>query len=136
MRRETEDFMVRHGMLRENGRILAALSGGADSVCLLYVLAGMREKWNLEIRAVHVNHGLRGQEAERDQAFSESCARSLEIPFSCVKVDVRELAVREGLSEEEAARNLRYQAFEEAGGRALGRRRRCSGAGGGGPSPG
>ena len=116
MRRETEDFMVRHGMLRENGRILAALSGGADSVCLLYVLAGMREKWNLEIRAVHVNHGLRGQEAERDQAFSESCARSLEIPFSCVKVDVRELAVREGLSEEEAARNLRYQAFEEAAG--------------------
>lgn len=114
MRRETEDFMVRHGMLKKGGRILAALSGGADSVCLLYVLAGMREKWDLEVRALHVHHGLRGAEADRDQAFSESCARSLGIPFSCVQVDVRQLAAREGLSEEEAARSLRYQALEEA----------------------
>ena len=114
MRRETEDFMVRHGMLKKGGRILAALSGGADSVCLLYVLAGMREKWNLEIRALHVHHGLRGAEADRDQAFSERCARSLGIPFSCVQVDVRQLAAKEGLSEEEAARSLRYQALEEA----------------------
>ena len=114
MRRETEDFMVRHGMLKKGGRILAALSGGADSVCLLYVLAGMREKWDLEVRALHVHHGLRGAEADRDQAFSESCARSLGIPFTCVQVDVRQLAAQEGLSEEEAARSLRYQALEEA----------------------
>lgn len=114
MRRETEDFMVRHGMLKKGGRILAALSGGADSVCLLYVLAGMREKWDLEVRALHVHHGLRGAEADRDQAFSESCARSLGIPFSCVQVNVRQLAAQEGLSEEEAARSLRYQALEEA----------------------
>ena len=114
MRRETEDFMVRHGMLKKGGRILAALSGGADSVCLLYVLAGMREKWDLEVRALHVHHGLRGAEADRDQAFSESCARSLGIPFTCVQVNVRQLAAQEGLSEEEAARSLRYQALEEA----------------------
>lgn len=117
MRKETEDFMARHGMLEKDGRILAALSGGADSVCLLYLLAGMREKWGLKIRAIHVNHGLRGEEAERDQRFSREFARSLDIPFLCERADVRLLAAREGISEEEAARNLRYRIFTAAAGR-------------------
>ncbi len=62
--------------------MLAAVSGGADSVCLLYVLAQIREDWDLELKAVHVHHGLRGEEADRDAAFTKALCEKLLVPCS------------------------------------------------------
>lgn len=113
MRKQVEDFIQKQGLLQPGDKVLAAVSGGADSVCLLHVLAGLRESWELELKAVHINHGLRGAEADRDEAFtSEVCSR-LSVPCSRRTIDVRELVEEQGLSEEEAARNLRYQVLEE-----------------------
>lgn len=113
MRRRVEEFIQKQGLLQPGDRVLAAISGGADSVCLLHVLNQMRESWELEIRAVHINHGLRGKEADGDEAFTAEFCSRLSIPCSLRRIDVKELVEEQGLSEEEAARNLRYQVLEE-----------------------
>jgi len=94
--------------------VIAGLSGGADSVCLLAVLAKLRKLLGIRVEAMHVHHGLRGEEADRDLEFSRETARRLGVPFREAHVDVRELVQSRGLTEEEAARILRYEALENA----------------------
>lgn len=107
-RRTVEEYH----MLAPGDRVIAAVSGGADSVCLLALLWEMRKAWGLELRVVHVHHGLRAGEADRDGEFvSELCGR-LQVPCRVCKVAVREMASERGMSEEEAARFLRYEALE------------------------
>ncbi len=90
-------------------KLVVGLSGGMDSVCLLYVLKGL----GYELEAVHVNHGIRGQEADRDEAFAKELCRKEEIPFHGFRFDVPSISKKEHLSEEEAGRNVRRQAFAE-----------------------
>lgn len=100
-------------MIRPGDRVIVGLSGGPDSVCLLSLLAELRPV--LEIRglhAVHVNHGLRGVESDRDQEYAEEIARQLDATFDAVCADVRKLAEEQGTGEEEAGRKLRYSVFE------------------------
>lgn len=105
-------YMEQQGMIPENGNVVAGVSGGADSVCLLLVLTKLRKKLGLTLSVVHVDHGLR-KEAGEDAAFvQELCAR-LEVPFVLRRADVAQIACREGISGEEAGRNVRYEAFEE-----------------------
>ena len=106
-------FIRQQDLLKPGDGVLVGFSGGADSSCLLRVLAGMTRLLGIELYAAHVNHNLRGAEAQRDEAFCRSTAAELGIPFFCVSVQVREKAAREGLSLEEAARLLRYKALEE-----------------------
>lgn len=89
----------------KNGRILVALSGGADSVCLLLAL----QECGADICAFHLNHGIRGEEAERDQLFCKNLCFEKGIPFSTLTFDVPEYAVKNGLGLEEAARKIRYE---------------------------
>ena len=114
MRRQVEAAIRKYGLLHPGGQVLAAVSGGADSVCLLYVLAQIREDWDLELKAVHVHHGLRGEEADRDAAFTKALCEKLLVPCSIDYVDVHRFSEEKGLSQEEAARELRYQALEAA----------------------
>lgn len=99
-------------MLQPGDRVIAAVSGGADSVCLLTLLCGLEKGWDLSLRTVHVHHGLRGGEADRDAAYVERLCRTLGVPVRMVHVDVRQYAGEHGLSEEEAGRILRYEALE------------------------
>jgi len=92
--------------------LLAALSGGRDSVCLLAVLKDLSGPMGFGLEAVHVNHQLR-QTADRDQAFCEDLCRKWQIPLWACRVDVAGLVRKEGLSVEEAARSLRYQAINK-----------------------
>ena len=84
-----------------------ALSGGADSTALLLVLHELREARRIGLRAVHVHHGIRGAEADRDAAFCEALCARLHIPLQTVYVDVPAYAKENKLSEETAARILR-----------------------------
>lgn len=99
-------------MLQPGDRVIAAVSGGADSVCLLTLLCGLEKEWELSLRTVHVHHGLRGGEADRDAAYVEGLCRTLGVPVKVVHVNVRQYAGEQGLSEEEAGRILRYEALE------------------------
>ena len=95
-----------------NNGVLVGLSGGADSVMLLCFLAHKRRiEGDFPILAVHVNHMIRGKEADRDEEFSRTLCTSLGVEFTSVKVDVPSLAAKHGVSLELAARDARYSIF-------------------------
>ncbi len=102
-----------YDMLPAGARVLCALSGGADSMCLLHVLARLSQERGFTLAAAHFNHGLRGEEAQRDEDFvRDQCAR-WGVPLTVGRGEVRAAAEREGRTIEEAARVLRYAFLEE-----------------------
>ncbi len=114
--KETEkkvfSYMDAHHMLKPCDRVVVGISGGADSVCLFLLLLSYRERVPLSLAVVHVNHGIR-REAVEDARYVEELCRQYDIPFFLKNADVRELARKEGYSEEDAGRRVRYQAFRE-----------------------
>lgn len=103
-------------ILPEEGKpqvLIAAVSGGADSVCLLLVLSELKKQMGFELEAIHVEHGIRGEESKKDAAFVENLCASLLVPCQVVHVDVPAFCKKQGIGEEEAARILRYDAFSE-----------------------
>ena len=92
------------------GRVLCAVSGGLDSMCLLDY---MTRQPGFSVAAAHFNHGLRGSEADRDEEFVRDYCAKRRIPFVSGSGDVRFFAEKEGLSIEEAARQLRYAFLQE-----------------------
>jgi tRNA(Ile)-lysidine synthase len=109
-------FPIQHSLMRAGERVCAAVSGGADSVALLLALVEAnraKESLGVVLSAVHVHHGLRGAEADADEAFVRQLCEHFDVPHVVERVDVaaRQAAEREGL--EEAARELRYAVFWE-----------------------
>ena len=98
-------------LLPRGGRVLCAVSGGADSMALLHMLL---RRGDLTVCAAHYEHGLRGEEALRDAAFVEEYCRSRGVPFLMEHGNVRTYAGERGLGIEEAARELRYAFLERA----------------------
>ncbi len=93
--------------------VLVGLSGGADSVMLLCVLMEYKRRFfDFPIIAVHINHMIRGDDADRDENFSRNICLELGIEFMSRKIDVPNLAKLKGLSLEECARNVRYSEFQ------------------------
>lgn len=109
-----EKYCEDRELLKEDMGVVAGLSGGADSVFLLQVLGELRKKYRLKICAVHVNHGIRGEEAGDDELFSERYAEKLGIPFRKFAGDVPAMAAEWHMSVEEAGREFRYGCLEEA----------------------
>jgi tRNA(Ile)-lysidine synthase len=99
--------------MSEDTPILVGLSGGADSSALLHMLSVYREKCGAKIYAAHVNHGIRGAEADRDEEFCREYAGSLGVEIFVLRADVPSLAKERGESVETAARALRYSYFEQ-----------------------
>ena len=93
--------------------VLLGFSGGADSRALLELLRQGAERDGFEIVLAHVHHGIRGAEADRDQAFCESTAAALGLRIFCAKRDVPALARESGRTVEEEARRVRYEFFSE-----------------------
>lgn len=103
-------YIERYQMLVPGDTVLIGVSGGADSVCLLLMLNELAETIPLKLLVVHVNHGIRKQGIE-DAAFVEQLCQERKIPFYLVEEDVKAYAKKEKLSEEEAGRKIRYDAF-------------------------
>lgn len=111
---EIKRYIEANQLIRPGDGVVVGLSGGPDSVFLLYALHTLQARMGFTLRAVHVHHGIRGAEADRDEAFSEKLCAKLEIPFQAVHVAAPAYAAQHGLSLEEAARILRYEALEAA----------------------
>lgn len=108
---QTEMFIRKYGMIEEHDVVIAGVSGGADSVCLLFVLCGLQEKLGFQVKVCHVNHGLRGREADADEAYvKELCAR-LKVPCRFFHENVELIAAKRKQSLEEAGRTVRREAF-------------------------
>lgn len=105
-------YNKRNKLFQKGDRIIVGVSGGKDSVCLLDVLDKCREEFELSLLVVHVNHCLRGEEADRDEKFVEELARERGLEFYCEKADVREIAKEQKMTEEEAGRYIRYQIMQ------------------------
>ncbi|WP_207648039.1 tRNA lysidine(34) synthetase [Oribacterium sp. WCC10] len=106
------DYIFKHRLIDKGDCVLVGLSGGPDSVFLLYALKMLRASLCYRLFAVHVHHGIRGEEADRDMRFSEELCREWDIPFRTCYVDAPKAAKENGMSLEEAARILRYDVFE------------------------
>ena len=113
MLNKVRSYVSEHNMLSLGDRIVVGVSGGADSICLFDVLIKLSKEYDLSLFVVHVNHGIREEEASIDQGFVEEFCKKHNIAYSSVKKDVVSIAKKEGLSEEEAGRNVRYQAFKD-----------------------
>jgi len=108
-----KETIARHNMIQNQDSVLVGISGGPDSVALLIFLAEIRQNHPITLAAAHVNHQLRGEEADRDEAFVKALAEKHQIPFFSTRVDVNQMAKIEKRSIEETARNVRYAFFKE-----------------------
>ncbi|MDO4489912.1 MAG: tRNA lysidine(34) synthetase TilS [Lachnospiraceae bacterium] len=108
---KTWNYIQEHSLILPGETVLVGLSGGADSVCLLLLLQELGKQHGFSVRAVHVNHNLRGEESAGDQAFAEELCRELAIPLYCCSCPVEELAREHQMGLEEAGREVRQQVF-------------------------
>ena len=114
VRLKLEKLMLTHNMQeRISGGTLVALSGGADSVLLLHLLREKAERDGFLLFAAHINHGIRGSEATRDELFCKELCERLSVPFVCRRFDVPAIAKMRGMGLEETARAVRYEALSE-----------------------
>jgi len=98
-----------HQLVSSGKCLLVAVSGGADSVCLLHILAGLREELGIRLHIAHLDHRLRGADSEADADYVQGLAISLDIPLTIVREDVRAYQKKHRISLEEAAREVRYR---------------------------
>ena len=102
------DFIQRYSLISHKEIVVVGVSGGADSVCLLNVLAKWRKRLGIKLHVAHLNHQLRGVESEADAEYVSNLAGSLGIPITIDRQDVAAYRIERNCSIEEAARELRY----------------------------
>jgi tRNA(Ile)-lysidine synthase len=101
-------FITDYDLINREDKILVALSGGPDSVLLLHLLKKFQKKFQLEMAAFHLNHKIRGKEADKDEAFCKKLCDSLDVELFSASEDVPSFARHKKFSKEEAGRILRY----------------------------
>jgi len=101
----------RYSMIRPGSRIGIGVSGGADSVAMLRIFAGLRELLGITVHALHFNHQLRGAEADEDERFVKALAQKFNLAFECARGDVGREARLHGRNLEDTARRMRYEFF-------------------------
>ncbi len=111
MLKKVKEYVTKWHMLDKGDKIIAGISGGADSVCLLFVLLELQKTIPLEIIAVHVNHGLRGEEADADEAYVKALCEENGIFCITYLENVELIAKNRGQSTEEAGRDVRREIF-------------------------
>ncbi len=104
-------FIQQHNLILPREMVVVGVSGGADSVCLLHVLARLQKTLKIRLHAAHLNHQLRGAESDADAEYVSKLAGSLGIPITIDKQDVAAYKSERNCSLEEAARELRYAFF-------------------------
>lgn len=108
-------YIQRHNLFTQTHKLIIGVSGGADSVVLLHLLKRLQQEylWGIEMFVVHVNHGIRGTEADEDQLFVENLCKEWGVPFQSYTISVPELALVHKKSLEEMGREVRYKLFEK-----------------------
>ena len=92
------ETIMASGMICQGDSVVVGVSGGADSVCLLSVLKNLQMSMALQLTAVHIHHGLRGEAADRDRNFVTALCEDMQIPCVCFQADIRAMAREQHLS--------------------------------------
>ena len=114
---ETERYILSHELISPGDVILAGVSGGPDSMAMLCILERLRERLGFALAAVHVHHGIRGAEAERDLQQVQKVCEKLSVRLTIFRYDVPAIARRQGTGIEQTGRQVRREAFERVIGR-------------------
>lgn len=101
-------FIDENHLLEKGDKVLVALSGGADSVFLLYFLSKFKKRLGIELTAFHLNHQLRGKSADLDEIFCDKFCSENKIIFHSISRDIKTFARKNKISVEEAGREIRY----------------------------
>ncbi len=102
----------KYSMLPAGATVVAAVSGGSDSMAMLAALNSIKDEYSIKLCAAHVNHCLRGEDADRDEAFVVEKCNEMGIPVHVLRVDVAKKAAESGESFEECGRRIRYEFFD------------------------
>ena len=103
-------YAQKYHMIEKDDYVVAGVSGGADSVCLLFLLCELRKEIPIKLHVVHINHMIR-EDAGADAMYVRELCEKFNVPFTLVECDVEALAKKQHISAEEAGRNVRYEAF-------------------------
>lgn len=101
-----------YDMISDGDSVCVAVSGGADSMCLLELFLENREKLGISVSAAHVNHCIRGEESDRDENYVKNFCEKNGVFLHSVRIDIPQLSEKEGISTELCARNKRYEFFD------------------------
>lgn len=112
--KKVHQTIIKHSMVETGEKVTIALSGGPDSVFLLHALKNLQKELSIELSAVHIHHGIRQKEADRDCSFCENLCKSLNIPIFIKKLDIPKIAKETGCSFEEAGHWERLKAYKES----------------------
>ena len=107
------DTIKKYSMFSDGDRVVVGLSGGADSMCLISLLDEFKAELGISLSAVHINHCIRGEEADRDEQFVRSFCERKNIPLTVFRKDIPGICEKTGESTELAARRVRYECFRE-----------------------
>ena len=105
-------FIEENQLIKKGDRIVLGVSGGADSICLLHILSCIQKALEIRLFVVHINHGIRGEEAKRDEDFVRDFCKRLNVEFFAFHYDIKKMAREQKISEEEAGRKARYSTFD------------------------
>ncbi len=108
------DAVEKYRLLEDVKSVAVGVSGGADSMCLLHILSSLKDKYGIIVKAVHINHNLRGEEALRDENLVRDYCGEKGIELTVHSIDVSALALKLGIGIEECGRRVRYECFEKA----------------------
>ena len=113
MNNKARKTLTQYDMLKKGDTVIAAVSGGADSMALIRFLLEIKEEFSLNLAVCHVNHLLRGSEADRDEDFVRAFCEKHSLPFHLLRCDVSKLSVEQKIGFEECGRIVRYNFFEQ-----------------------
>ena len=112
---KVSETIKKHNMIPEGATVIAGVSGGSDSMAMLFILNKLKDELGFRLKVAHVNHGIRGEEADSDERFVIDYCRQNEISFRTATFDVIGDAARLGKGLEEVGRQVRYEFFSSFG---------------------
>ena len=109
---KVKNNIIENELIKNGDKVVVAVSGGPDSMCLLDTLNKLKDELNFSICVAHVNHGIR-KESDDEKVYVENYCKKYSIPFHYLKVDVPKLSKENKMSEETYGRKVRYDFFEQ-----------------------
>lgn len=113
MKQKVKETIKKYNLINSGDKIVLGVSGGPDSIAMLDILNQLKDEMNFEIYVVHINHNIRGKDADEDEEYVKKFCEKYNIKFFAKKIDVPAIAKNKKIGTEEAGRKVRYEYFDE-----------------------
>ena len=113
MKQKVMETIKKYNLINSKDKIVLGVSGGPDSIAMLDILRQIKDEMNFEMYVAHINHNIRGKEADADEEYVKKYCEKYNIKCFSKKIDVPTIAQDKKIGTEEAGREVRYNYFEE-----------------------